>query len=79
VFAAMSFFDKSVNGVVIAFLEHFNPKIETIAEAVQPVMYYKLILIFITGISSILITLGLLTIIRTRYGIKSPKVVMNMH
>ncbi|CAG2179233.1 unnamed protein product, partial [Oppiella nova] len=26
VFAAMSFFDKSVNGIVIALLEHFTPK-----------------------------------------------------
>ncbi|CAG2112480.1 unnamed protein product, partial [Medioppia subpectinata] len=63
VFAAMSFFDKSVNGIVIALLEHFNPKD---IEPGQSVNFYRLILIFITGTSSVVILLGLLTIMRTR-------------
>ncbi|XP_054167887.1 major facilitator superfamily domain-containing protein 12-like [Oppia nitens] len=70
VFAAMSFFDKSINGLVIALLEHFNPKNLVPGE---PVDYYKLILIFITGCSSLIILAGLLSILKTRYGLRAPK------
>ena len=69
----MSFFDKSVNGVVIALLEHFTPKTSAANVTELPVNYYKWILIVITGISSVLIFIGLLTIVKTRYGIKTPK------
>ena len=68
-----SFFDKAVNGVVIALLEQFKPP-EHVGESgakAEAVNYYRLAMVSLTGLPSIMIALLMLTIIRTNYGRRS--------
>ncbi|XP_054159734.1 major facilitator superfamily domain-containing protein 12-like [Oppia nitens] len=69
VFASMSFFDKAINGVVIELLSHFTP----VSEIGQSLDYYKLVLALITGLSSVVALLGLLSIYKTTLGRKIHK------
>lgn len=75
-----SFFDKSINGAVIALLEQFKPSEDLEKASDKPVDYYRYVMVALTGLPSILIFLFMLTIIRTKYGRSSrANSVVSMH
>jgi hypothetical protein len=74
VFAAMSFVNKNNNGIVIGLFAYFSPEIaKNNGQPIEPVHYYKYIMVVLTGCASIVILIGFITIWKSNYGKKIEK------
>lgn len=69
VFGTMSFFDKILNGSVVVILEQINPYKNADADCFChiSILFYKYIVVFVSGVTVLLTILGVLMIIRTNF------------
>ena len=63
----MSFFDKVLNGVVVVVLEQINPYKNQQGDDHTSIPFYKHIVVYVSGATSILTILGVIAIFRTKF------------